>query len=202
MTKILALGTLVLATLQTQNSFEPARSAIMKAQQAQASMRAYSVVSRSTDLPTGQTLSSTLIFVSPDRYHAIDHEGAHPMQTIRVGDRGWMKFGSGPWEPELMDSIGVLTRFRGPTAIDDPRYELQEARALGALDLQGIKTLLYQYIVVGRGETSRVQLWISRGAGLPVRFEEEFANDLVKQKVSWEIEYDSSLSVEPPVPLR
>lgn len=181
---------------------QAARSAIVKAQHAQESMKAYTVANRSADLPAGPTLSSTLVFVSPDRYHAIDHQGARPMQTIRIGEKGWMKSGSGPWEPELVDPMGVLRRLRGPTAVDDPRYELRQATALGAQDLQGVKTLLYEYVVVGRDETSRVRVWVSTGAGLPVRFEEEFANSVVKQKVSWEIEYDASLSVEPPTPRR
>jgi hypothetical protein len=181
---------------------QAARSAIVKAQHAQESIRAYTVANRSTDLPAGPTLSSTLIFVSPDRYHAIDHQGARPMQTIRVGEKGWMKLGDGPWEPEVMDSMGILTRLRGPTAIDDPRYELREATVLGARDLTGVKTFAYEYVVAGRGETSRIQLWVSTETGLPVRFEEEFANSVVKQKVSWEIEYDASLSVELPTPRR
>ena len=181
---------------------QAARSAILMATRAQASMKAYRVVNRSTDLPDGPTLSSTLIFVSPDRFHQTDHEGNRPMQTIRIGERGWMKFGSGAWEPELMDPMSILNRLRGPTEIDDPRYELRAATALGALDLNGVKTVGYEYTVVGLGETSHVQVWVSTDTGLPVRFEAEFANSVVKQKVSWEIEYDATLRVEPPTPRR
>ena len=83
--------------------------------------------------------------------------------------------------------------------IDSRFHSLKEAQALGLREIQGHKTLGYRYTVVGQGETSRVQAWVSQETGLPARFEEEFENDLVKQNVSWDVTYDSSLAVEPPV---
>jgi|CXWL01.1.fsa_nt_gi hypothetical protein len=196
----LALGlALGMAVVRGQASAAPedARSAILKAQETQASMPAYKVEYRANDLPNGETVTSTLIFVSPDRYHSIDHEGP-ATEVIRIGKSGWIKIGHAAFERETFDSLGILTRFRGPTLINDPRYELMDARALGPAKIQGRETLAYEYAMSGRGETSRIRLWVARDTGLPVRATDEFGNDVVKQRISWDIEYDATLTVTPP----
>lgn len=188
---------LVMGWGQVSGAPANARSAILKAQETQASMPAYKVEYRANDLPNGETLTSTLTFVSPDRYHSVDHEGP-ATEVIRIGKSSWVKFGPRAFERETFDSLGILTRFRGPTLINDPRYELKDARALGPAMVLGRETLTYEYTMSGRGETSRVRLWVARDTGLPVRATDEFTNEVVKQRISWDIEYDATLTVTPP----
>jgi hypothetical protein len=174
----------------------PARDSIASAQRAQAGKRSY-VVNSTLTLDTGVSANALLAYVAPDRYHSSDLDGPM-MQVIRIGERGWMRAGDDPWQPQIVDTAAALRRLRGPVAIDEAGYQLQSAQSLGPGNHPREPTALYEYVVTRDAETARVKMWVSNATGLPISYEAEVTNGTSREKATWHIQYDDTITVEPP----
>lgn len=200
MLRATALFVLLAPAAAHAQAIDPAaRAAVIAAQQEQAARKAYRVVSQTTDLVHKHSASEMLAYVAPDRYHSMDLDGLVQLQVIRIGSKGWMRARSEPWQPEITDSASVLRWFRGPAAIDDAGHTLLEARALGEADLRGARTRMYEYALARDADRLRVKMWVAVATGLPVKFEADVKRGTSHDRVTWDIEYDDTIQIMPPV---
>lgn len=178
------------------------RAAILRAQQAQAAQRAYSVglTMTTTERPDGiapvEMASSRLVHVAPDRYHHWETSGVFPHELVKIGTEIWSRNDARSWKPEMDASTwGVL---RSPPALDAPGYRVTEAIRSAPAEVNGIRCARYQYALAKGDETYRVTMWVSPTLNLPIKY--TATGTLVGKGLwTWEIVYDSALTVERPV---
>jgi hypothetical protein len=173
-----------------------ARAAILKAQQAQARQRAYSV--GLTTRQAGQTGVGRLVYVAPDRYHYRDMLTVLLTEMVRVGKEDWSRNAGDAWTPSGLASSRMFREFQSPPRIDAEDYRVTEARTLPPAEVNGTTSATYQYVVARDDETWRVTMWVQPPLNLPVKYRASVERGGDRSTQTWEIVYDDTLTVPKP----
>jgi hypothetical protein len=187
------------AAAQTANSVsaDQARTTIVKAQEAQSAVKAYSVRFTTVDLADGGTSSGLLRFVAPDRYHFISDQGGE--EGIHIGSQGFLKKArSRTWIPEPFELMRVLEIYRGPSRIGADGVGTEGFAYVGRTRLGKEDFEVYRYQATRLGERSKVTVWIAGSDGLPRQYQDEMDLGFSRARRTWVITYDPSLRIEAP----
>jgi hypothetical protein len=175
-----------------------ARAAILRAQRAQAAQPAFraGLTMMAHERPGGaatEASNATFVYVAPDRYRFSETTIATVTEQVKIGSETWSRHTGQPWEPGMDSSIWRI--FRSPPSIDATGYRLTEARTLQPVELNGVRCARYQYAVTKDDETWRVTMWVA--ANLPIKYRAA-TTFMGNGTWTWEIVYDSALTVERP----
>ena len=133
----------------------------------------------------------------PDRFHARNAGG----EFILVPGKTWMKQG-GQWMAMPMD-MSAMAKSYGPEAMRQMFDNMTNAKDLGESTLEGRKVRGYEYdtfvTMMGFKAESHVKVWIDADTKVVVRQESDTSAGGQQSKVVQEYEYDSSISIDPPM---
>jgi outer membrane lipoprotein-sorting protein len=187
------------AAAQTANSVsaDQARTAIVKAQEAQSAAGAYSVRFSTVDLADGGTSSGVLKFVAPDRYHFISDQGGE--EGMHIGNQGFLKKAqSKAWKPEPFELTRVLETYRGPARVGAEGVRTEGFAYVGRTRLGKEGFEVYRYQATRLGERSKITVWIAGSDGLPRQYQDEMDLGFSRARRTWVITYDPSLRIQAP----
>lgn len=184
------------ATQPVQRVDAASRAAILTAQQAQARQRAYSVGLTTTT--STQTDTGRLVFVAPDRYHYRDINTRLLTELVRVGKEDWHRDSGGSWQAGSLASTRMFREFQSPPGVDAEGYRVTEARTLPSVEVNGITSTTYQYVVAKDDETWNVTMWVSPPLNLPAKYRASLDRGGDRSTQHWEIVYDATLTVPNP----
>ena len=151
----------------------------------------------------GEAVVLTGEFIPPDRLRAVTDLGDGVQEMIFIGEQGWMKAGD-TWTASPIPAAQMLGQFRN--AIEEFSVTAADVRFVGNESLNGQETAVYAYSLDMNKSTvtpmdliSSVKLWVNTATGLPVQ--QEITGEVmgVKSTTTQVIEYDSSITIEPPV---
>ena len=179
------------------------KAAILQALRTQATAGPYRTTT-TIDMD-GDTQSGVGLVVPPDRMHVIMDMGGLQMEMIFVGDKAWTRQGAADWvENDRMGMPGA-----GPldeSMIADTERTMVEAALVGPQQVDGVDAVVYTYVsdqskseLLPMQGASRVTLWVAAASGRIIR--QEIEDDLAgtPSKTVQVIEYDPTITVEPPV---
>ena len=151
----------------------------------------------------GEPMVLTGEFIPPDRLRVVTDLGDVVQEMIFIGEQGWMKAGD-TWTESPISAAQMLGQFR--TAIDEFSVTATDVRFVGNESLNGQETAVYAYTLDMNKSTvtpmdliSSAKLWVNTATGLPVQQEITGEAMGVMSTTTQVIEYDSSITIEPPV---
>lgn len=177
------------------------KAAILQAMRAQLTAGPY----RTTMTLDGETQASVGTIIPPDRMHVVMNMGEIKTEMIYIGDKIWSKQGDEAWqESDRMGDPGA--GLVDESMIDDMEKTITEAALVGPQVVDGVDALLYSFTSdLHKSESmpmdsiSQINLWINTATGLIIRQEIEDTTMGTPSKTVQVIEYDASITIEPPV---
>lgn len=133
----------------------------------------------------------------PDRFHIVMDTG----EFIIIGNKTYMKQGD-QWAEFPVD-IGSLVFPLLISTDEEAEASISDVQLLGQDTVNGESTTVYQYrstgVLEGTEVSSMVKLWVRDSDGLPIKQEIIGEAGGIESTTIQEIEYDPTISIEPPV---
>ncbi len=148
---------------------------IIAAQSALMATRAYRGRTVTT-LSDGTTLTTTVEFVSPDRFHITAPGG---QDFVIIGRNSWQKTPDAGWQKSAIDMSSLVNSFRDPKVLEELAKSIvsSDVRELSDDALNGSPMHVYQYnTAITTGEKTlngTTKIWIGASDGLPYRMESD-----------------------------
>ncbi len=186
--------------LAAPESASDPKSAVVAAMQAQYASGPYRTLT--TIVTDDGTLELTGEVVPPDRLHTTMKASGFESESIFIGDKGWTKT-NGVWTASPISGSDAIAQAFPNMTTDELGAMFSDVRAAGADTVNGEPTRVYTYTsITDLGEagtvSSSVKLWVSSRTGLPVKQEVEGEAAGVKSKTTQLIEFDPTITIEPP----
>lgn len=173
-----------------------ARDIYVKAQQAQFDAKAFQSVLVQT--AAGQTVTSTVAYVYPDRWYVVSAN----TEMIVIGVKGYMKQ-AGAWveAPEYLAAL--ITQLKDPTYIADAVKDVTDVKLVGTETLNGVLCNVYEYrqktTVATIEVVSNGRVWIGAANNLPYKTEVAGEAADAKSSTVLTITYDPNVKIEAPL---
>jgi len=179
------------------------KAAILQALRRQLTAGPYRSTTTITVGGAPQTVTGEVI--PPDRMHVIMDLGDMKMEMIYIGDKTWSKQGDGPWQSS--DQMGAAAGgLVDESMIADTEQTITEAALVGPEQVDGVDTLVYAFTTdLSKSTLTPMEsivhskVWIATATGLVVRQEIEDTSAESPSKTVQVVEYDPSITIEPPV---
>ena len=179
------------------------KAAILQALRAQLTAGPY----RSTTTITMEDGAQTMVgeVAPPDRMHVEMDLGGIKTEMIYIGDKVWSKQGDDAWtESDRMGGLGGA--LLDESMIADTERTIIEAALVGPEQVGGVDAVAYTFTTdMSKSEVMPIEsivqtkVWIDPTTGLIVRQEVTDSLSDTPSTTVQEIEYDSSITIEPPV---
>jgi hypothetical protein len=151
------------------------------------------------------TMEMTGEVIPPDKMHTQTAVGDQPMEMVMIGAQSWMKMGE-DWQ-EMPGGAALTVEQALGFSVDELDKMITDAAYVGVEPLNGVDAAVYTFTndtskseaLKDMNVISRVKLWVNTGSGLPIQ--QEIAGEAmgVKSTSTQVIEFDDSITIEPPV---
>ncbi|MDQ3855984.1 MAG: hypothetical protein M3281_06255 [Chloroflexota bacterium] len=169
------------------------RQAVIASWRKQRGVRSYRATHRSAGL--GTTVTSSIEYVRPDRYHFVTRGKGYSTEAIIIGRDEYSRRDNGAWEKPrpggttLSELLGVIQTQR---AFDHEMATIRSVKLVGRKVLDGTPTRVYTYRTSDTDElagrtirtTSVEKLWVAVSDGLPRRHERRTTNKVGGQELA------------------
>ena len=153
----------------------------------------------------GSEQTSVGLVIPPDRLHVTMNLGEITTEMIYIGDKVWSKQGDEAWE--VSDRLGTAgAGLVGEEMIADGEKTITAAALVGREGVDGVDALRYTYTndlnqsgLMAMDSVQQVTLWGNTANGLIIRQEIADATSETPSKTVQVIEYDATITIEPPV---
>ena len=182
---------------------DDAKAAVLQAMRAQLTAGAYRTQTTITGEDFAQEATGEII--PPDRMHIVMQVGEIATEMIYIGDKVWSRQGDAAWQ--VADRLGMPgSGLLDESMIADSEKTITEATFVGKETVEGVDALVYSFTsdlnkseIMPMDSVSQSKVWIDAATGLIVRLEVEDDTMGMKSKTVQVIEYDPSITIEPPV---
>jgi len=179
------------------------KAAILQALRRQLTAGPYRSTTTITVGGAPQTVTGEVI--PPDRMQVSMDLGSMKMEMIYIGDKVWSRQGDGAWQSS--DQMGAAAGgLVDESMIADTEQTITEAALVGPEQVDGVDTLVYAFTTdLSKSTLTPMEsivhskVWIATATGLVVRQEIEDTSAESPSKTVQVVEYDPSITIEPPV---
>lgn len=193
------------ATQETAAAPEDTVAAVRDALQEQLNAGPWRITQEieSDDMPAG-AFNSVVEFVAPDRFHVtIMSDGQTVLESIIIGDAFYQNLG-GTWTEAPVDLGSTMPGFLpDEETLANAEANFQDVEYLGAEELDGVPTRVYRYVVTdttdGVPTEATITMWVRESDNLPIQQLIETEVEGVAASIRQTIEYDESITIEPPL---
>ena len=179
-----------------------ARDAVIAAMRKQLTVGPYRSKTKVTSDKTTMDIVGDVI--PPDRMRVASTINGRVTEQIYIGNQGWNKIGAGAWTAVNSALITTTLMQINGSAFADIEAIITDVKSAGADTVDGAKTLVYTYVSdLSKAATpmnlkSTIKVWINETTGLIVKNEISGTAAGVTSKTVQTVEYDKSITIEPP----
>lgn len=151
------------------------------------------------------TMDMTGEVIPPDKMHNKTMVGDQPMEMVILGKQSWMKLGD-DWQ-EMPGGAALTIEQSLGFSVNELDQMITDAAYVGVESLNGVEAAVYTFIndtskseaLKDMNVISTVKLWVNTASGLPIQ--QDIAGEAmgVKSTSTQVIEFDDSITIEPPV---
>lgn len=169
----------------------------------QSSFKAGPFRTQSTIVSDSGTIDMTGELIPPDKLHTMMQATDFAVETIVIGDQAWTKQ-DGVWALSPVSGQVFLQSAFAAQTVEELDKTISDAQALGTETVNGEQTFVYSFTSTtdlgGTGVViSAVKLWTSAKSGLPIKQEIVGEAGGIKSTTVQTIEYDPTITIEPPL---
>lgn len=151
------------------------------------------------------TMEMTGEVIPPDKMHNKTMIDDQPMEMLMVGEQSWMKLGD-DWQ-EMPGGAALTIEQALGFSVDELDKMITDVAYVGVESLNSVDAAVYTFTNdTSKSEAlkdmdvkSTVKLWVNIASGLPIQ--QEIAGEAmgIKSTSTQMIEFDDSITIEPPV---